>query len=100
MFFFAGLFQPLLTVIENAFARELGGIIQLWVIDWGFVGSDGSRRYGCSYSGTQLGHSTRTSITTERESISIITLADIACVVAVQQQLRYQNKFETTKTTV
>ena len=64
MFFFAGLFQPLLTVIENAFARELGGIIQLWVIDWGFVGSDGSRRYGCSYSGTQLGHSTRASSTT------------------------------------
>ena len=29
MFFFAGLFQPLLEVIENAFARDLGGIIQL-----------------------------------------------------------------------
>ena len=41
--------------------------------------------------------STRASTTTERESISI-TLADIACVVAVQQQLRYQNNFETTKT--
>ena len=51
------------------------------------------------YSGTQLGHSTHASTTTKRESISI-TLADIACVVAVQQQLRYQNKFETTKTAV
>ena len=48
---------------------------------------------------TQLGHSTRASTTTERESISI-TLVDIACVVAVKQQLRYQNKFETTKTAV
>ena len=38
-------------------------------------------------SGTQLEHSTRASSTTERESISI-TLADIACVVAVQQQPR------------
>ena len=49
--------------------------------------------------GIGAGHSTRASTTTERESISI-TLADIACVVAVQQQLRYQNKFETTKTAV
>ena len=29
MFFFAGLFQPLLKVIENAFARDLVGIILL-----------------------------------------------------------------------
>ena len=29
MIFFAGLFQPLLNVIENAFARDIGGIIQL-----------------------------------------------------------------------
>ena len=29
MGFFAGLFQPLLKAIENAFARDLGGIIQL-----------------------------------------------------------------------
>ena len=58
----------------------------IWVIDWGSVGHDGSRRYGRGYSGTQLEHSTRASSTTERESISI-TLADIACVVAVQQQL-------------
>ena len=50
--------------------------------------------------GTQLGHSAGASTTTwERQSISI-TLADIACVVAVQQQLRYQNKFNTTKTAV
>ena len=66
----------------------------------GSVGYDGSRRYGRGYSGTQLGYSTRASTTTERESIST-TLADIACVVAVQQQQpRYQNKFETTKTAV
>ena len=97
MVFFADFFQPLLKVIENAFARDLGGIIQLCMgyIDLGSVGYDGSRRYVRGYSGTQLGHSTRASTTTERESISV-TLADIACVVAVQQQLRYQNKFETT----
>ena len=71
----------------------------VWVIDWGSVGYDGSRQYGRGYSGTQLGHSTRSSTTMERESISI-TLADIACFVAVQQQLRYQKKFETTKTAV
>ena len=70
----------------------------VWVIDLGSVGYDGSRRYGRGYSGTQPEHSTRASTTTERESISI-TLADIACVVAIQQQLRSQNKFETTKTT-
>ena len=64
----------------------------------GSVGYDGSRRYGRGYSGTQLEHRTRASITTAWETISI-TLADIACVVAVQQQLRYQNKFETTRTT-
>ena len=97
----AGLFQPLLKVIEPAFARDLEAVYNcVRIIDWGSVGYDGSRRYGRSYSGTQLGHSTRASTTTERESISIITLADVACVVAVQQQLRYQNKFETTKTTV
>ena len=56
-------------------------------MDLGSVGSDRSRRYGRSYSGTQLGHSTLASTTTERESISIITLADIACVVAVQRQI-------------
>ena len=101
MVFFADFFQPLLKVIENAFARDLGGIIQLCMgyIDLGSVGYDGSRRYGRGYSGTQLGHSTRASTTTERESSSV-TLADIACVVAVQQQLRYQNKFETIKTAV
>ena len=29
MFFFAGLFQLLLKVIENVFTRDLGGILQL-----------------------------------------------------------------------
>ena len=71
----------------------------VWVVDWGSVGYDGSRQYGRGYSDTQLGRSTRASTTTERKSISI-TLADIACVVAVQHQLRYRNKFETTKTAV
>ena len=96
----AGLFQPLLKVIEPAFARDLEAVYNcVRIIDWGSVGYDGSRRYGRSYSGTQLGHGTRASTTTERESISV-TLADIACFVAVQQHLRYQNKYETTKTAV
>ena len=31
MVYFAGLSQPLLKVIENAFTRDLGGIIQLYM---------------------------------------------------------------------
>ena len=72
---------PSNIAIEKGFARDPGGIIQLCM---------GYRLGVCG-----LEHSTRASTTTERESISV-TLADIACVVAVQQQLRYQNKFETT----
>ena len=38
MFFFFGLlFRPFYRVIENAFVRVLGGIVQrytVWVIDW------------------------------------------------------------------
>ena len=72
----AGLLQPLLKVIENAFARDLGGIIQLCI---GYrLGYEQSRRYGRGNSGTQLGHSTRASTTTELESISL-TLAGTAC---------------------
>ena len=88
-------------MIENAYAPDLGGITHRYM-DYkrGSVGYDGSRRYWRGYSVTQLGHSTRASTTTGRESIRI-TLADVACVVTVQQQqLRFQNKFETTKTTV
>ena len=36
----------------------------VWIMNWGSVVSGGSRRYGRSYSGTQLGHSTRASSTT------------------------------------
>ena len=74
--FFAGFFQPLLKVIENIFARDLGGIIQLCM---GYrLGYEQSRRYGRGNSGAQLGHSTRASTTTELEWISIF-MAGIAC---------------------
>ena len=103
MISFGLLFQPVLKVIENAFARDLGGIIQQYM---GYrLGYERSRsrptlslRVG--YSDTQLGHSTpvhRLAARTERESIrQSITLPAISCVVAAQRQLaalHRRNKF-------
>ena len=71
-------------MIENAFAQNLGGIIQRY-IDWTTTDHEALR---VGYSGTQLGHITRSSTSTERESIRLtITLVAIVCVVAAQRQL-------------
>ena len=67
-------------MIDNAFARDLGGIVQFGIgLMWAH---DGSRRYVLGYSCAQLAPSSRASAITERESIC--TFATIACVVAAQ----------------
>ena len=67
-------------VIENAFARDLGGNTKLCTGNR-LRAHDRSRSHVLGYSDTQLAHST-----TEREGI-ISTLATIACVVAAPLQL-------------
>ena len=69
-------------MIENAFVRDLGGIIQRRM---GYrLGYDGSR----GYTRWLLWYITCASTSTERESIRLsITLAAIVCVVAAQRRL-------------
>ena len=99
MIFFGLLFQPVLKVIENAFARDLGGIRlynNIWDIDWATSNHDHDLSLRVGHSDTQLGHSTpvhRLAARTERESIrQSITLPAIACVVAAQRQLAALHK--------
>ena len=57
----------------------------IWVIDWATTDHEAIR---VGYSGTQLGHITRASTSTEKESIRLsISLVDIVCVLAAQRQL-------------
>ena len=83
-FFFGLLFQPVLKVIENAFIRDLGGIIQRYMgYRLGYDGSRGYTRWLLWYT-AWTHHPCMTSM--ERESIRlIITLAAIVCVVAAQR---------------
>ena len=68
MVFFGSLFPPVDNMTENAFARDLGDIVQRCT-RYGITTDHDAKRVG--YSGTQLGHSTRASTinSTERESI-------------------------------
>ena len=98
MIFFGLLFQPVLKVIENAFARDLGGIRlynNIWDIDWATSNHDHDLSLRVGHSDTQLGHSTpvhRLAERTEREIIrQRITLPAIACVLCPLSGR--QNKF-------
>ena len=56
MIFFGLLFQPVLKVIENAFARDLGGIRlynNIWDIDWATSNHDHDLSLRVGHSDTQ-----------------------------------------------
>ena len=86
MIFFGLLVQPVDKVIENAFARDLGGIIQRYMgYRLGYDGSRGYTRWILWYTAWNI---TRASTSTKRESIRLSrTLAVIVCAVAAQRQL-------------